>query len=498
MSTINREINEDTKKGILELYERTKSFTTVGNTFGIERHKIKILLIKMGAELPKTIREKEKKEIISLYQQGFSAKEIAKKYNKTLTWIYVLFKRMGIGRRDTSIEFSESEKKDIIDKYIGGLSCFVISKIYEVSDSTIKRLLQKNGIHVKKRTIIKKELCNNEKEKIINMYSSGYTMEQCRKEMKINKETIRKTIMDGGIKIKKQKLTKEKIDSIIKEYKEGKSYQDISIWNEVSLSTISSVLKRYGAVEEMRIKKEKTNKEEKEKIASLYVKCVNINKISKETGRSRDYIVDALHKNDLPVLDAFRGTYVNEYFKEDIKNKYVNDKKSVKTICSELNIPRTTVNKVLKEGGVKIREVGSDFVHFIEKRDKGRLCANCGEKSTGEGFFYGVFGKSTFFCKKCGEDRIRRTTIKSRYKITEEEYEKKLEKQEGVCEICGGVNKEGKNGKRRRLSIDHDHKTGKIRGLLCNNCNFGIGFFCDNIKNMERAIEYLKKYNQNN
>ena len=54
------------------------------------------------------------------------------------------------------------------------------------------------------------------------------------------------------------------------------------------------------------------------------------------------------------------------------------------------------------------------------------------------------------------------------------------------CQICGG---------KQRLSIDHDHKTGLVRGLLCSPCNAGLGFFKDNIKTMENAIKYLNLHN---
>lgn len=57
------------------------------------------------------------------------------------------------------------------------------------------------------------------------------------------------------------------------------------------------------------------------------------------------------------------------------------------------------------------------------------------------------------------------------------------------CEICGKTEKD--NGK--RLAVDHNHETGMIRGMLCNNCNLGIGYLKDNIDLLKSAIKYLKK-----
>lgn len=57
----------------------------------------------------------------------------------------------------------------------------------------------------------------------------------------------------------------------------------------------------------------------------------------------------------------------------------------------------------------------------------------------------------------------------------------------GLCEIC--LNPQ--NGK--RLALDHDHSTGKVRGLLCDLCNKALGSFRDSILILESAIEYLQK-----
>jgi len=57
------------------------------------------------------------------------------------------------------------------------------------------------------------------------------------------------------------------------------------------------------------------------------------------------------------------------------------------------------------------------------------------------------------------------------------------------CAICGITEEETK----KSFCVDHDHKTGKVRGLLCNNCNHGLGLFKDNTLFLARAINYLKE-----
>ena len=67
-------------------------------------------------------------------------------------------------------------------------------------------------------------------------------------------------------------------------------------------------------------------------------------------------------------------------------------------------------------------------------------------------------------------------------------YKELLLKQNSVCDICKLPEKN------RKLAVDHCHKTGKIRSLLCTNCNTSLGGFKDNINLLESAIKYLRKY----
>lgn len=72
---------------------------------------------------------------------------------------------------------------------------------------------------------------------------------------------------------------------------------------------------------------------------------------------------------------------------------------------------------------------------------------------------------------------IRARHLKHRYGITPAEYERILAEQQGKCAICGSDGSASRNPERWRylLAVDHCHATGKVRGLLCNGCNAGIG-----------------------
>lgn len=76
--------------------------------------------------------------------------------------------------------------------------------------------------------------------------------------------------------------------------------------------------------------------------------------------------------------------------------------------------------------------------------------------------------------------------------VTIEDYNKLVEKQNGLCAICGQVETVENQFGPRSLCVDHDHKTGKVRGLLCSLCNHLLGNAKDNLEILQKAITYLK------
>lgn len=77
--------------------------------------------------------------------------------------------------------------------------------------------------------------------------------------------------------------------------------------------------------------------------------------------------------------------------------------------------------------------------------------------------------------------------LKYKYDITKEEYEDLKIAQNNTCAICF---------KNKKLNIDHDHETGKVRGLLCWNCNVAIGHLGDSIEILQSAANYLSRYTE--
>ena len=88
----------------------------------------------------------------------------------------------------------------------------------------------------------------------------------------------------------------------------------------------------------------------------------------------------------------------------------------------------------------------------------------------------------------------RRGALFSKYKITEQRYFEILEKQIGLCAICRS-DSPGRKGS-KNFTVDHDHTTMVVRGLLCHPCNVMLGLAKDNIEVLEMAIKYLKHYKE--
>ena len=86
---------------------------------------------------------------------------------------------------------------------------------------------------------------------------------------------------------------------------------------------------------------------------------------------------------------------------------------------------------------------------------------------------------------------LRDRRIKNTYGLTPDTYNVMYAQQLGCCDICGSEEKDVTGA---RLHIDHDHDTGEVRGLLCSNCNRGLGMLKDSSEIINKAVAYLKHH----
>lgn len=128
----------------------------------------------------------------------------------------------------------------------------------------------------------------------------------------------------------------------------------------------------------------------------------------------------------------------------------------------------------------------------LPKERKCRLCKevksiDCFGLSRGHSLGY------NHACKECRRKNALKTNIK-RYGISIEEFEDILSNQGGGCGICGQKESVSFDGKKTRLSVDHNHSSGGIRGVLCRKCNAAIGLLNDDAELVQRAADYIRDH----
>ena len=178
-----------------------------------------------------------------------------------------------------------------------------------------------------------------------------------------------------------------------------------------------------------------------------------------------------------------------------------------KELRRKYDVSPTTLLSRMKQMGIPLR-VNLD--EFKQLRLSGmKRCG--GKRGCGAVFPISEFSRSgskaTTYCKGCwgkfnrkyykteqGQRGWRSVIYRNKYGITVEDYDRMLASQDGHCALCPTVTG---MGQKTRLHVDHCHNTGKIRGLLCFDCNTGLGKFKDKIDLIEKAFCYLKVNNEN-
>ena len=123
-----------------------------------------------------------------------------------------------------------------------------------------------------------------------------------------------------------------------------------------------------------------------------------------------------------------------------------------------------------------------------------RICQECVTEVGPRATFCGSACRNRAFRRKnpgryAGTNYVRNVNLKTNYGITVDEWQELLEAQGNVCAICGTYPELGNY--KNRWATDHDHETGKVRGILCHGCNRGIGLMQDDPQVLLAAAQYL-------
>lgn len=147
-------------------------------------------------------------------------------------------------------------------------------------------------------------------------------------------------------------------------------------------------------------------------------------------------------------------------------------------IASHLNRSVKSINRKVADLQITKKQTGTRLQNGLKK------CSKCLFEKPGKKFGNNktrVDGKDAW-CKDC----IRWKRIMLAYNISEEMYQEMAKAQNNKCSICSKAD--------GLLFVDHDHVTGKVRELLCRDCNFMLGFSRDNPRHLGAAILYLKRH----
>ena len=169
-----------------------------------------------------------------------------------------------------------------------------------------------------------------------------------------------------------------------------------------------------------------------------------------------------------------------KHFRENFMDK------SVKEVCALTGLSASSVYVLRNAAG--ITKPWYEKQSEERNREGERFCPKCQEWHSIDNFRVHALspGGRSSFCRKCDRLQKRRAHLKRTYNLTPEEVEQLLEHGDG-CAICRGPGP---------LVVDHDHTTGKVRGLLCHRCNLGIGHFEDLPERLMNAVAYINASKQ--
>lgn len=152
-------------------------------------------------------------------------------------------------------------------------------------------------------------------------------------------------------------------------------------------------------------------------------------------------------------------------------------------IKSKINVPLGKIKLTLWNSGL----------YEPANLDSKVTCRGCKQSFAKTAFTKLQIVNAGYICKSCAIFFNDIHQLK-KFGLTKENYNKLLKEQNNKCAVCKtSIGHVSKNKTNCRLAVDHDHRTGKIRGLLCGSCNRALGLFKDSIDNLQNAISYLKK-----
>lgn len=181
-----------------------------------------------------------------------------------------------------------------------------------------------------------------------------------------------------------------------------------------------------------------------------------------------------------------------------LREHYLLRMMSIGDIAALLGCSKPSVSWALRKFGIQARSISDGKRGKPNKADwtpEARL--RLAEKRKGEvnPFFGRVSEHRSLDFSADPAENARRRVRRSHFGITRSQFDQMAASQNGGCAICHHPERtSGRSGSVRALAVDHDHATGKIRGLLCHRCNVALGYFGDDPALLRAAAAYIEAY----
>lgn len=440
------------------------------------------------------LTEEQKKEIVELYRSGKSSTEIGKIYNRNFSSILDILHNSGESVRDPRrCKLNEEQKTKCIELYRYGKTFKEIAKQYDVSPSTINNVLSRSGEVKRKGGNRAKVFSEKEIKDIIKLYRHGKSSEQIGKKYCVSHSVIINALRNVAEQIRHGSIGNEVSEKEQKEivalYKKGLTIRKIESMVNISWYYINMVLREKG----IEIKKGKFSDVQRNEIVDLYRSAKTAQEIAKIYCVSRTAVTKCLKDKGELIREHGWIAQLSELNKKDIIELYRSGK-STTEIAVLYKVSNSSIRRLLKLNKEKLK-ISPKKVEIINSTC---ICRRCNrvkpvsEMRKDKNTLTGI----TRICNECSREAHKISNVPyKQYGITRKDYEDMLKKQDGKCAICGcDTGGTSRSGGIKRLSIDHSHYDGKIRGLLCNMCNVGIGNLRDDPELLEKAAQYLRSY----
>jgi transposase len=311
-----KKLNESQELNAVKLYKKGISLSNIAEVFNVSRSTINEIIEKNNLEKKgpgyygKKINSDQEFQVLSLYSQGLTVKDIGKQFEVDQVTISSVLKKHGvyiIPVEERVRKFNQEQEKEIVQLYNKGETIKDIAAMYEVSSTPITRILKENNIEIRQHPFLK---CKNYETKIkksqypklIKLYQSGQSMTDLAKQFQVTSQTISRILRKKNILIRPgkfyaTKLSPQEHKQIIVLYKKGASSNKIAEQFGVNPGTIIGVLKKHKVkLRETVTYHIKLSSEQKAEALKLRKQGLSFQDIAEKIGIDENVIMRAIYK----------------------------------------------------------------------------------------------------------------------------------------------------------------------------------------------------------